>query len=103
MSASDYTGWPGAPRGERQSGAVPMMVVLSDPPGTARHPAQPWNGQLDRLYDEAMARFDAFCFWYARPSRTPKGLREVAQRLEAYGSPAALDIAAAIRQALDEA
>ena len=56
--------------------------------------------RLDALYDEAMARFDAFCFWHARPGRSPAGLREVAKRLEQYGSPEALRIARDVRDAL---
>lgn len=103
MNASDYTGWPGAPRGERQRADVPMMVIMPEAQAGTRPPAPAWNAGLERLYDDAMARFDAFCFWYSRPPRTTKGLREVAQRLEAYGSPAALHVAAGIRQALDEA
>jgi hypothetical protein len=78
-----------------------MMVVMPERPAGTPRPAA-WTPGLERLYDDAMARFDAFCFWYSRPARTPKGLREVAQRLEAYGSPAAMHVAARIRQALEE-
>ncbi len=60
------------------------------------------DGVLVELYDEAMARFDAFCFWYARPPRNLAGMREIAKRLEAYGSPEALRIAEAVRAALAE-
>ena len=84
---------------------VPVMVMMPEQQraallaanGMARAPSA-----LDALYDEAMARFDAFCFWYARPSRSPAGLREVAKRLEAYGSPEALRIAGSVRIALAE-
>lgn len=85
---------------------VPMMVLVPEHQraamlatgAMARSPSR-----LDALYDEAMARFDAFCFWYARPSRSPAGLREVVKRLEAYGSPEALRIAGDLRQAVAEA
>ena len=52
------------------------------------------------LYDEAMARFDAFCFWYGKPARSIAGMREVAKRLEAYGSPEALRLAREVRETL---
>jgi hypothetical protein len=47
-----------------------------------------------------MARFDAFCFWHARPGRSLAGMREVAKRLEQYGSPEALRIAGEVRAEL---
>ena len=72
-----------------------MLAAAGLPFGMTRPPSA-----LDGLYDEAMARFDAFCFWYARPARSPSGLREVAKRLEAYGSPEALRIAGNVRIAL---
>lgn len=91
-------------------GLVPMMVLLPEQqraamlggggfamPATLPHPTV-----LDALYDKAMARFDAFCFWYARPPRTRQGLVVVAERLEGYGSAEALRIAAELRQALVE-
>ncbi len=82
---------------------VPMMVLMPEQQRTAMMAAQARApSALDALYDEAMARFDAFCFWYARPSRSPAGLREVAKRLEAYGSPEALRIAMRVRHALAE-
>lgn len=84
---------------------VPVMVMMSEQQRAAMLAVaglpRP-SSALDGLYDEAMARFDAFCFWYARPSRSPSGLREVAKRLEAYGSPEALRIAGSVRIALAE-
>jgi hypothetical protein len=77
-------------------GAAPRPVAAASG-GPAR-----LDPVLAALYDEAMARFDAFCFWYARPARSRAGMREVAKRLEAYGSPEALRIAEAVRAALDE-
>jgi len=99
--------WGDAPGTE--SSLVPMMVLMPEQqraamlgasfaaPAVAREVSR-----LDRLYDEAMTRFDAFCFWYARPARTLKGMRDVAQRLEVYGSPEALRIAGELRTALDD-
>ena len=87
---------------------VPMMVLMPEQrraamlAGGLQAPATQGYGPLDALYNEAMARFDAFCFWYARPPRTRHGLRVVAERLETYGSPDALRIAGAVRQALAE-
>jgi hypothetical protein len=99
MGSTEYRGWPGRPT---QDGLVPVMVRMAE-----LHDAMPIPmcapTRLDALYDEAMARFDALCFWYARPSRTAKGMREVAERLEAYGSPPALRIAGDIRRVLEEA
>ncbi len=66
--------------------------------GTAQAMRAP--SRLDALYDEAMARFDAFCFWHARPGRSLAGMREVAKRLEQYGSPEALRIAGEVRAEL---
>jgi len=83
------------------NGLVPMMVMVPEQQRAAML-AAPAAAQLDALYDEAMARFDAFCFWYARPPRSPAGLREIAKRLETYGSPEALRIAHAARKALAE-
>lgn len=82
---------------------VPVMVMMSEQQRAAMLAGDGMGRQavaLNGLYDEAMARFDAFCFWYARPSRSPAGLREVAKRLEAYGSPEALRIAGNVRIAL---
>lgn len=88
--------WESPGRGDGSGwGAVARPVVVSGPAGRL-DPAQA------EVYDEAMARFDAFCFWYARPPRSRAGLREVAKRLEAYGSPEALRIAEAVRATLDE-
>ncbi len=70
--------------------------------GGRERPGARLDGVLVALYDEAMARFDAFCFWYARPPRSLAGMREVAKRLEAYGSPEALRIAGEVRAALAE-
>ena len=81
------------------NGLVPMMVMVPEEQRAAMLGA-PALAQLDALYDEAMARFDAFCFWYARPPRSPAGLREIVKRLETYGSPEALRIAQAARMAL---
>jgi hypothetical protein len=81
-------------------GLVPMTVLV--PEGS--HPGmmgQPTDGAtLGALYEEAMARFDAFCFWYGKPARSVAGMREVAKRLEAYGSPEALRLAREVREAL---
>ena len=84
---------------DRSERMVPVMVMMPEQQRLAMMAGSP----LDALYDEAMARFDAFCFWYARPLRSPSGLREVAKRLEAYGSPEALRIAGSVRIALAEA
>ena len=98
----------GAGRGADTAGLVPMMVLMPEQQRAAmlaggyQMPAMPSQGRLDALYDEAMARFDAFCFWYGRPSRSRQGLRVVAERLETYGSPDALRVAGAVRQALAE-
>ena len=84
---------------------VPVMVMMPEQQRAAMLAATAMarsSSALDALYDEAMARFDAFCFWYARPSRSAAGLREVAKRLEAYGSPEALRIAGNVRIALAE-
>ena len=103
MAHSDRAEQPRARWGETP--LVPMMVLMPEQQRAAMMAA---NGaprplsRLDALYDEAMARFDAFCFWYARPSRSPAGLREVAKRLEAYGSPEALRSAGSVRIALAE-
>lgn len=84
----------------RQSpGLVPMMVLVPE----QQHAAALGSARLEALYEEAMQRFDAFCFWHGRPTRTVKGLREVAERLDAYGSPPAMRIASDIRAALVEA
>ena len=77
-----------------EGGMMPALRLAARRGGTRL------DGVLVELYDEAMARFDAFCFWYARPPRTPGGMREVAKRLEAYGSPEALRIAEEVRAAL---
>lgn len=101
MAHSDRAEAHGARWGETPM--VPMMVLMPEQQHTAMLAAQARApSALDALYDEAMARFDAFCFWYARPSRSPAGLREVAKRLEAYGSPEALRIALNVRRALAE-
>jgi hypothetical protein len=86
-----------------QAGGSPAGVPLrlSGSGGRGR-PGTRLDGVLVELYDEAMARFDAFCFWYARPPRSLAGMREVAKRLEAYGSPEALRIAEEVRAALAE-
>ncbi len=99
MGNAEY-GWPMRAEG---NGMVPMMVMVPGQQPGLPQASPPGPAPLDRLYNEAMARFDAFCFWYARPPRTPKGLREVAHRLETYGSPEALRIAEDLRQALAEA
>ncbi|MCC6719893.1 MAG: hypothetical protein IT555_18605 [Acetobacteraceae bacterium] len=99
MAARRDGRWAGEP-------LVPMMVLMPEQQraamlasGAAARPSV----RLDQLYDEAMAKFDAFCFWYARPGRSPAGLREIAKRLESYGSPEALRIAGDVRVALTEA
>ncbi len=99
--------WGDGPSGE--AGLVPMMVLMPEQQraamlgsGFVAPQVSKSASRLDALYDEAMARFDAFCFWYARPTRTRKGLHDVAQRLEAYGSPEALRIAGEVRLALAE-
>jgi hypothetical protein len=84
---------------------VPMMVLVPEQQRAAMLAAGapgPLHGRLDELYDDAMARFDAFCFWHARPARSLGGLREIVRRLEAYGSPEALRIAGEVRAALAE-
>ncbi len=83
---------------DRRERMVPVMVMMPE----QQRSAVLAGSVLDALYDEAMARFDAFCFWYARPLRSAAGLREVAKRLEAYGSPEALRIAGSVRIALAE-
>jgi hypothetical protein len=99
MDSTVHRGWPGRRTNDGPTSVMARMAELHDAmPIPMRTPAR-----LDALYDEAMARFDAFCFWYARPSRTAKGMREIAERLEAYGSPPALRVAGEIRRALDEA
>lgn len=98
------------PAASAASGLVPMMVLLPEHQraamlGGGSFVTPPTLGQpsrLDLLYDDAMARFDAFCFWYARPQRSRSGMLVVAARLEAYGSAEALRIAAAVREALAE-
>lgn len=87
-----------------QAGGSPAgipVLGLSASGGRGR-PGVLLDGVLVALYDEAMARFDAFCFWYARPPRSLAGMGEVAKRLEAYGSPEALRIAEEVRVALAE-
>lgn len=79
-------------------GLVPMTVLV--PENHAMMGLQGTAASLDALYDEAMARFDAFCFWYGKPARSVPGMREVAKRLEAYGSPEALRLARAVRETL---
>lgn len=83
---------------------VPVMVMMPEQQRAAMMAAAAARAPsvLDGLYDEAMARFDAFCFWYARLARSASGMREVAKRLEAYGSPEALRIAGSVRIALAE-
>lgn len=98
MGSTEYRGWTGWVGREGLTSAMARGVA----PHAAMASAMRVPTRLDALYDEAMTRFDAFCFWYARPSRSAKGLREVAERLEAYGSPPALRIAGEIRQALEE-
>lgn len=100
MGAHD--GWPAQIDGTDRPNMVPMMVLVPGQERGEMSPVVPAVSRLDALHAEAMGRFDAFCFWYARPSRTTKGMREVAERLEAYGSPPALRIAADIRRALEE-
>ena len=78
-----------------------MMVMVPEQQRAAMLGAVPAS-RLDAVYDEAMARFDAFCFWHARPPRSPAGLREVARRLENYGSPEAMRIAGDARMVLAE-
>ncbi len=81
-------------------GLVPMTVLVPEQTPSAMM-GQPADGAaLGALYDEAMARFDAFCFWYGKPARSLAGMREVAKRLEAYGSPEALRLAREVREAL---
>lgn len=99
MGSTEYQGWPARPE---RDGLVPMMVLMPEQQRAKLAPMR-MPTELDILYDEAMGRFDAFCFWYARPPRTHKGIRDIAQRLESYGSPEALRIAHAVRQALAEA
>lgn len=80
---------------------VPMTVLVPERNRAAMMGAgREATASLDALYDEAMARFDAFCFWYGRPGRTVAGMREVAKRLEAYGSPETLRLAREVRAAL---
>ena len=84
---------------------VPMMVMVPEQQRAAMlatgAPAT-LNARLGELYDDAMARFDAFCFWHARPGRSLPGMREIVRRLEGYGSPEALRIAGEVRTALAE-
>ena len=83
-------------------GMVPMTVLVPEQNHAAMM-GQPADGvALSALYDEAMARFDAFCFWYGKPARSLAGMREVAKRLEAYGSPEALRLAREVREALGD-
>lgn len=101
--------WGAAPQAG-DAGLVPVMVLMSEAQRAAmlgaggfvvpELPLLRQPSRLDALYDEAMARFDAFCFWYARPPRTRQGLAVVAERLEAYGSAEALRIAEEVRTAL---
>lgn len=81
-------------------GLVPRTVLVPQQ-GQATMMGQAGDAAaLSALYDEAMARFDAFCFWYGKPARSLAGMREVAKRLEAYGSPEALRLAREVREAL---
>ena len=89
------------PRQTNRGGMVPMMVMVTE----QQHAVMlagvvPEASRLGAVYDEAMAQFDAFCFWYARPPRSAAGLREIARRLETYGSPEALRIAGEVRTVL---
>lgn len=86
--------------GSWANGLVPMMVLVPEQGRAAMMGPQAGGATLDALYDEALARFDAFCFWYARPARSVAGMRDVARRLEAYGSPQALRLAREVREAL---
>ena len=86
--------------GNSGRGLVPMTVLVPEQSHGGMM-GQPADGvALGALYDEAMARFDAFCFWYGKPARSLAGMREVAKRLEAYGSPEALRLAREVREAL---
>jgi len=90
--------WVEPPEGGMTPAMAPALRLAAS--GGGARPRARLDGVLVELYDEAMARFDAFCFWYARPPRTPAGIREVAKRLEAYGSPESLRIAEEVRAAL---
>ena len=57
---------------------------------------------LEQLYAEAMANFDAICFWHDRPPPTLQGVRQTAMLLEKYGSTQARRLARDIRQSVDE-
>ena len=85
---------------------VPLVVLVPERQRSvmlaneAALPAARLAAPIAELYDEAMDRFDARCFWSGRPPRSMKGARIVAERLEAYGSSDALRLCEALRCAL---
>lgn len=98
MSFSGSGNW--SRSGNRNPGLVPMTVLVPEQSRAAMMGQPDPAVALGVLYDEAMARFDAFCFWYGKPARSVAGMREVAKRLEAYGSPEALRLAREVRETL---
>lgn len=100
---ADWVSGTKAAHARQSPGLVPMMVLVPEQQRATALGSALGSPRLDALYEEAMQRFDAFCFWHGRPARTVKGLREVAERLDAYGSPPAMRLACDIRAALVEA
>ena len=59
--------------------------------------------ELTVLHQAAMNQFGSSCFWDAKPSATPEGMRVVVDRLRKYGGMDAWHLASKIKGVLEHA